>query len=90
VRSVRRYRVRSFEVLVAQVSGTEGKAVVFGSVPAEADRQLLLLRGVLHHLGATPSTPVTILSDGAEGPRSLGEAACVGPTCHVLDWFRAT
>jgi hypothetical protein len=87
VRSVRRYRVRSFEVLVAQVSGTEGKAVVFGSVPAEADRQLLLLRGVLHHLGATPSTPVTILSDGAEGPRSLGEAACVGPTCHVLDWF---
>src|SRR3954469_12324833 len=34
VRSVRRYRVRSFEVLVAQVSGTDGKAVVFGSVPA--------------------------------------------------------
>jgi hypothetical protein len=27
------------------------------------------------------------LSDGAEGPRSLGEAACVGPTRHVLDWF---
>ena len=31
--------------------------------------------------------PVTILSDGAEGLRSLGEAACVGPTHHVLDWF---
>ena len=27
------------------------------------------------------------MSDGAEGPRSLGEAACVGPTRHVLDWF---
>jgi hypothetical protein len=27
------------------------------------------------------------LSDGAEGPRSLGEAASVGPTQHVLDWF---
>jgi hypothetical protein len=42
---------------------------------------------VLHRLGATPSTPVTILSDGADGPRSLGEAACIGPTSHVLDWF---
>src|SRR5215204_2477356 len=79
VRSVRSYQVRSFELLVAQVSGTEGKAVVFGSVPAEADRQQQQLRGVLSCLGATPSTPVTILSDGADGPRSLGEAACVGP-----------
>jgi hypothetical protein len=42
---------------------------------------------VLHGLGATPDTPVTILSDGADGPRSLGEAASVGPTHHVLDWF---
>ena len=32
-------------------------------------------------------TPVTILSDGADGPRSLGEAGSVGPTHHVLDWF---
>src|SRR3712207_6135837 len=87
VRSVRRYRVRSFEVIVAQVSGTEGKAVVFGSVPAEADRQQQQLRGVLSCLGATPGTPVTILSDGADGPRSLGEAACVGPTSHVWDRF---
>ena len=90
VRSVRRYRVRSFEVLVAQVSGAEGKAVVFGGVPAEADRQQQRLSGVLQGRGATPGTPVTILSDGADGPRSLGEAACVGPTRHVLDWFRAT
>jgi hypothetical protein len=30
---------------------------------------------------------VTILSDGADGPRSLGEAACIGPTNHTLDWF---
>jgi hypothetical protein len=42
---------------------------------------------VLHGLGATPATPVTILSDGADGPRSLGEAASLGPTHHVLDWF---
>jgi hypothetical protein len=27
------------------------------------------------------------LSDGADGPRSLGEAASPGPTNHVLDWF---
>src|SRR5215212_5382063 len=87
VRSVRRYRVRSFEVLVAQVSGAEGKAAVFGGVPAEADRQQQQLRGVLQGLGATPSTPVTILSDGADGARSLGEAASPGPTIRVLDWF---
>jgi hypothetical protein len=42
---------------------------------------------VLHILGATAFTPVTILSDGAEGPRALGEAASLGPTHHVLDWF---
>ena len=34
-----------------------------------------------------PCTEITILSDGANGPRSLGEAASVGPTCQVLDWF---
>ena len=87
VRSVRSYQVRPFEAFVAQVSGAEGKSVVFGGVPAEADRQHQQLRGVLRGLGATPSTPVTILSDGAGGPRALGEAACVGPTSHVLDWF---
>jgi hypothetical protein len=87
VRSVRSYQVRSFEAIVAQVSGTGGKSAVFSSVPAEADRQPQQLRGVLHHLGATPNTPVTILSDGADGPRALGEAACIGPTSHALDWF---
>jgi len=87
VRSVRRYQVRSFEAIVAQVGGAEGKSVVLGGVPAEADRQHQQLRGVLRGFGATPSTPVTILSDGADGPRSLGQAACVGPTSHVLDRF---
>ena len=85
--SVRSYQVRSFEVFVAQVSSDEGRSVVFSSVPAEADRQQQQLRGVLHRLGTTPGTPVTILSDGVDGPRSLGEAACIGPTKHVLDWF---
>ena len=87
VRSVRSYQVRSFEVMLAQVSNDDGKQVVFSSMPAEADRQRDQLRGVLRGLGATPGTPVTILSDGAEGPRALAEAACVGPTQHVLDWF---
>jgi hypothetical protein len=87
VRSVRSYQVRSFEVMLAQVSNDDGKQVVFSSMPAEADRQREQLRGVLHGLGATPATPVTILSDGADGPRSLGEAASLGPTHHVLDWF---
>ena len=87
VRSVRNYQVRSFEVMLAQVSNDDGKQIVFSSMPAEADRQRDQLRGVLGGLGATPTTPITILSDGADGPRSLGESACVGPTHHVLDWF---
>jgi hypothetical protein len=87
VRAARQYQGRTFEVLLAQVSNDEGKRVVFASVPAEAHAQTRQLRGVLHGLGATPVTPVTILSDGADGPRSLGEAASPGPTHHVLDWF---
>ena len=87
VRAVRSYQVRTFEVFVAQASNDDGEQIVFSSVPAEADRQTQLLRGVLHRLGATPCTELTILSDGADGPRSLGEAASVGPTFHVLDWF---
>src|ERR1700692_2009796 len=70
-----------------QVSNDDGKQVVFSSVPAEANSQTRQLRGVLHGLDATPVTPVTVLSDGADGPRSLGEAASPGPTHHVLDWF---
>jgi hypothetical protein len=87
VKAVRSYQGRSFEVFVAEISNDDGQQVVFSSLPAEADRQTLQLRGVLHDLGATARTPVTILSDGADGPRSLGEAASVGPTHHVLDWF---
>jgi hypothetical protein len=87
VRSVRNYQVRSFEVLLAQVSNDDKKRMVFSSVPAEADLQRQQLRGVLRGLGATTVTPVTVLSDGAEGPRALGEAASPGPTHHVLDWF---
>jgi len=87
VRSVRSYQARSFEIFLAQVSNDDGKQIVFSSMPAEADRQRDQLRGVLRGLGATPSTPITILSDGADGPRYLGETASFGPTHHVLDWF---
>ena len=87
VKAVRSYQARSFEVFVAQISNDEGNQVVFSSMPAEADRQARQLRGVPHDLGATARTPVTILSDSADGPRALGEAASVGPTHHVLDWF---
>ncbi len=87
VRSVRSYQARSFEIFLAQVSNDDGQQIVFSSMSAEADRQREQLRGVLYGLGATPTTPITILSDGAEGPRSLGQAASLGPTHHVLDWF---
>ena len=86
VRAVRSYQVRTFEVFVAQASNDDGEQIVF-SLPVEADRQTQQLRGALHRLGATPRTDFTILSDGADGPRSLGEAASISPTCHVLDWF---
>ncbi len=74
-------------MLYTQVSNDNGKHAVFASVPAEAYYQAQQLRGALHDLGATAATPVTILSDGADGPRAVGEAASVGPTRHVLDWF---
>ncbi|MCW2239422.1 ISKra4 family transposase [Azospirillum canadense] len=87
VRSVRTYQMRSFAVMIARASNDQGQEVVFSSLPAEADRQVRQLQHVLRGLGATASTPVTILSDGAEGPRSLGAAASVGPIHNVLDWF---
>jgi hypothetical protein len=62
VKAVRSYQGRSFEVFVAQVSNDNGEWVVFSSLPAEADRPVQQLRGVLHDLGATSRAPVTILS----------------------------
>ena len=56
-------------------------------MPGEADRQRTQLNGVLSGLGMTTDTEVTILSDGADGPRSLGQAASTGTVFHVLDWF---
>ena len=53
-------------------------------MPAEANLQTRQLRGVLHGLGAMPATPVTVLSDGADGPRSLGEAA--SPVQPIMCW----
>ena len=85
VKAVCSHQGRSFEVFVAQVSNDDGEHVVFSSMPAEADRQAQQLRGVLGDLGATSRTQATILSDGADGPRSLGEAASVGP--HITCWI---
>jgi hypothetical protein len=87
VRAQRSYQVRTFEVFVARISNDDRKQITFSSVPVEAGQQTQQLRGVLQGLGATSNTETTILSDGADGPRSLGEAASVGPTLHVLDWF---
>jgi hypothetical protein len=87
VKSTRSYQMRSFEVMLACANNDQGGQQLFSSVPVEADRQRQQLSGVLRDLGATPATPVTVLSDGAEGPRFLGESASPGPTHHVLDWF---
>jgi hypothetical protein len=74
-------------VMAAQVSNDDGEPVLFSGVPGEADQQYTQLNGVLSGLGMTADTEVTILSDGADGPRSLGEAASIGTVFHVLDWF---
>ena len=87
VKSIRSYQMRSFEILIADASNDRGQRQLFSSVAVEADRERLQLETVLRSLGATPETPTTLLTDGAEGPRSLGEAASPGPTRHVLDWF---
>jgi hypothetical protein len=52
--------------------------------PIVPERQL---HHVLRGLGATATTPVTILSDGADGTRSLAGAASTGLAHRVLDWF---
>jgi hypothetical protein len=70
VRSVRSYQVRSFEVMLAQVSNDNGKQIVFSSMLAEADPQWDQLRGVLHELGATPATLETMA--GATSPAAAG------------------
>lgn len=89
VSSVKTYQTRSFEVLIARAGRADDRdeELVFSSMPAEADRQVEQLRHLLVDRGATANTPVTILSDGAEGPRHLGERASPGPVRHVLDWF---
>jgi hypothetical protein len=75
VRTARGHQGRTFEVMAAQVTNDDRKPVLFGGVPVEADQQHTQLNGVLTGLGMTADTEVTILSDGADGPRSLGEAA---------------
>jgi hypothetical protein len=87
VRAARGHQGRTFEVMAAQVSNDDGQPVLFSGVPSEADRQHTQLNGALSGLGMTADTEVTILSDGANGPRSLGEAASTGTVFHVLDWF---
>ena len=87
VRAVRGHQGRTFEVMAAQVSNDDGKLVLFSGVPGDADRQRTQLNGVVTGLGMTEATEVTILSDGADGPRSLGEAASTGIVHYALDWF---
>jgi len=87
IRAVRGHLGRTFEVMAVQASNDDGNPVLFSGVPGEADRQRRQLNGMLTGLGMTADTEVTILSDGADGPRSLGEAASSGTVYHVLDWF---
>jgi hypothetical protein len=82
VRAARGHQGRTFEVIAARVSNDDGQPVLFSGVPGEADQQHTQLNGVMTGLGMTVDTEVTILSDGADGPRSLGEAASSGAVLH--------
>ena len=88
VRSAHGHKVRTFEVFAALVGNHYGQEIVFSSVPAEADKQQCQLRGVLQGLGVTPRTPVTVLSDGAAGPRTSGEAA--SDVHSAMFWIAST
>ena len=87
VRTARGHPGRTFKVMAAQVSNDDVQPVLFSGVPGEADQQYTQLNGVLSGLGMTGDTEVTILSDDADGPRSLGEAASIGTVFYLLDWF---
>jgi hypothetical protein len=56
-------------------------------VPGEADQQHTRLNGVLTGLGMTSDTEVTILSDGADGPRSEGRPRAPEPSVMYLTGF---
>nr|WP_318655048.1 hypothetical protein [Methylocapsa sp. RX1] len=73
MKSIRTDQMRSFEVLLAWSSNDRRKQRLFSTLPVEADRQRQQLGAVLCDLGATPTTLATVLNDGAEGLRFLGE-----------------
>jgi hypothetical protein len=87
VKSIRSYHIRSFEILVAHAKNDKGRDRLFSTVSVVADGERAQLGTVLRELGATAATAVTVVSDGADAPRALGEKASPGPTRHVLDWF---
>jgi hypothetical protein len=49
--------------MLACASNDQGEQQLFSSVPVEADRQRQQLSAALRDLGATPTTPVTVLSN---------------------------
>ena len=88
IRTAHGHQGRTFEVMAALVSNDGGKPFLFSGVPGEADQQHTQLNGLLRGLGMTTDTEVTILSDGADGPRSLGQAASTGTV--FMSWTGST
>jgi hypothetical protein len=82
VKSIRNYHVRSFETLVAHAKNDKGRDRLFSTLSVVADGERTQLGTVLRELGATAATAVTVVSDGADAPRTLGEKASPGPTRH--------
>jgi hypothetical protein len=87
VRSIREYQVRSFEVLLAQVTNNEGKQIVFSSVPAEAISQQTELRGVLYKLVLRPSLRSRLSATGRRVPALLTRRQVRGQQIMCLTGF---
>jgi hypothetical protein len=87
VRAARGYQGRTLEVMAALVSNDDAKAVLFSDVLGDADRQSTQLNGVLTGLGMTADTEVTIPTDGANGPGSLGGGWAPGLSIMYLTGF---
>jgi hypothetical protein len=104
VRSVRGYQVRSFEVMLAQISNGDGKQIVFSSMPAETierirwrlwhgqvGRNLDLVRETMATLGATAETAAPATAAALKVARLLGELETYvcGQSDIIIDYATA-
>ncbi|MDR7127399.1 hypothetical protein J2X53_004248 [Pseudorhodobacter sp. 4114] len=87
VRSRPEYQRRNFEVIVGSIESKKGNKRRFGLNLAGVDNPLEYLRSNLKAAGWTPSSAITVLSDGDPALPRLVRNAVNGNVEHVLDWW---